>query len=135
MDDNSLKGLRALVLDDEAVIALDLEEMLRDLGAGEVTVAYSLDNVGADIGIDGVGAFGFDIVILDIALGGRSTVGFAAALSARGVPVVFATGRHDAGALLAGLPDVPTIGKPFCDEALADAVRQALNRRRGDPAD
>lgn len=127
MGDISLKGLRALVLEDEAVVALDLEEALLDLGIEEVVVAYSLADVDAGAA--------FDLVILDIALAGRSTLGFAASLSARGVPFVFATGRHDVARMLAGLAAAPTVGMPFSSAALAGAISQALRRPKDNPAD
>lgn len=122
MDDFSLKGLRALVLEDEAVVALDLEQALRDLGVAEVILAYSLADVDAGAA--------FDLVILDLALAGRSTLEFAAGLSARGVPFVFATGRHDVARVLSGLSTAPTLGKPFSSGALADAIRRALRPQR-----
>lgn len=120
MHDISLKGLRALILEDEVLIALDLEEILRDLGAAEVSVARSLDDADADAA--------FDFAILDLMLGGRSTVEFASVLFARGIPFVFATGRSDAAQLVANLPGVPIVGKPFSSDALIEAIAQALDR-------
>lgn len=122
MNEISLKGLRALVLDDEVLIALDVEQILRDLGADDVIVAHSLDAV--DAGAE------FDIAILDLMLGGCSTVAFASTLFAKGVPFVFATGRSDVAQFLEDLPGVPAVGKPFSSEALIDAVAQALRRDR-----
>jgi len=125
MDENSLKGLRALVLEDEVLIALDLEQLLRDLGADDVTVAHNLNDV------DPGGAF--DVAILDLMLAGQSTIAFASALFARGVPFVFATGRSDTAQLLADLPGVPVVGKPFSSEALVRALTEALGSGAGAP--
>ena len=122
MQDISLRGLRVLILEDEILIALDLEQLFRDLGVDEVIVARNLDDVDADAA--------FDVAVLDLMLAGRSTVEFAATLFARGVPFVFATGRSDAAQLLADLPDVPIVDKPFSNEALVQAVAEAMERSR-----
>ena len=97
MQDVSLEGLRVLVLEDEVLIALDLEQACRDLGAAEVIVARTLDE--AETAASAV----LDVAVLDIMLAGRSTVEFAAGLSARGIPFVFATGYTDADRLMAAV--------------------------------
>ena len=70
-----LEGLRILVLEDEFLIAMDVEQLCRDHGAVEVIVARSLEEI-AD-GLD------FDAAIVDVLLGGVSTFGFAARLKER----------------------------------------------------
>jgi len=68
-------------------------------------------------------------------LAGRSTVGFASVLFAKGVPFVFATGRSDAAQLLANLPDVPIVDKPFSNEALIRAIAEAMKPDREGASD
>jgi len=123
VQDISLKGLRVLILEDEILIALDLEQLFRDLGVEEVVVARNLDDIDAE------GAF--DVAVLDLMLAGRSTVEFASVLFAKGVPFVFATGRSDTAQLLASLPGVPIVDKPFSNEALVRAVAKAMKPGRG----
>src|SRR5690606_10889276 len=125
MDENSLKGLRALVLEDEVLIALDLEQLLRDFGADDVTVAHNLNDV------DPGGAL--DVDILDLMRAERCTIAFASALFARRVPFVFATGRIHSAQLRAGRPGVPVVGKPFSSEALVRALTEALGSGAGAP--
>ncbi len=122
MQDISLRGLRVLILEDEILIALDLEQIFRDLGVDEVIVARNLDDVAADAT--------FDVAVLDLMLAGRSTVEFASVQFAKGVPFVFATGRSDAAQLLSDLPDVPIVDKPFSNEALVRAIAKAMTRGR-----
>lgn len=128
MQDVSLKGLRVLILEDEVLIALDLEQACRDFGAAEVVIARTLDEVAA---IDAV----FDVAVLDVMLDGRSTLGFAAGLSARGVPFVFATGYGDIGRLLdesgdmPDIADVQVVDKPFASDALIRAIATVMERR------
>jgi FixJ family two-component response regulator len=63
-------------------------------------------------------------------LDGRSTLEFACVLFARGVPFVFATGHSDIADLVAGLPGVPVVGKPFSSDTLIGAIGQALRAGR-----
>lgn len=123
MQDVSLEGLRVLVLEDEVLIALDLEQACRDLGAAEVIVARTLDE--AETAASAV----LDVAVLDIMLAGRSTVEFAAGLSARGIPFVFATGYTDADRLIGDMADVEIVDKPFSTEALVRAIARAMERR------
>ena len=120
MQDISLKGLRVLILEDEALIALDLEQVFRDLGADEVIIAHSLDGLDA----------AFDIAVLDVTLAGRPMAGFAAELFARGVALVFVTCASDAAGLLDGLPGVQIVDKLFSDDAIERAIAEALRLAR-----
>ena len=125
MQDVSLKGLRVLILEDEILIALDLEQVCRDFGADEVIVARSLDEIAAE----GPAGAAFDVAVLDLMLGGRSTIDFASDLFAKGIPFVFATSYGDAEQLLAHLPDVQIVDKPFSSEALVGAILKAMELR------
>lgn len=128
MQDVSLEGLRVLILEDEVLIALDLEQACRDFGAAEVVIARTLDEAAA---ID----VAFDVAVLDVMLDGRSTLVFAAGLSARGVPFVFATGYGDIERLLGesgemlDIADVQVVDKPFASDALVRAIITAIERR------
>ncbi|RVC73273.1 response regulator, partial [Mesorhizobium sp. M2A.F.Ca.ET.046.02.1.1] len=80
-----LDGLRILVLEDEFLIAMDVEQLCRDHGAAEVTIAREI------VEIDGQALSArFDAAVVDLMLGGVSTLDFAARLRSEGVPFVFA---------------------------------------------
>ena len=70
-----LEGLQILVLEDEFLIAMDVEQLCRDHGALDVAVARSLEEIA-----DGLA---FDAAIVDVLLGGVSTFDFAARLAVR----------------------------------------------------
>lgn len=127
MQDVSLKGLRVLILEDEILIALDLEQVCRDSGAEEVILARTLDEIDAE----GPAGAAFDVAVLDLMVGGRSTIDFATDLFAKGIPFVFATSYGDAERLLAHLPGVQIVDKPFSSEALVGAIVNAMERRSG----
>lgn len=94
-----LDGLRILVLEDEFLIAMDVEQLCRDHGAGEVVVARDLAEID-----DRKIATQFDAAIVDLMLGGTSTLEFAAGLRETGVPFVFASGYSDADEIKASFP-------------------------------
>jgi CheY-like chemotaxis protein len=115
-----LEGLRILVLEDEFLIAMDVEQLCRDYGAVEVIVARNLEEIGD--GLD------FDVAIIDVLLGGVSTFGFAARLQGAGTPFVFASGYTDDTELATRFPGVAMVGKPYSGKDLVEAVAAACGR-------
>lgn len=116
-----LSGLRILLLEDEALIALDVEQICRDHGAEDVVVASSLDEAGSLFAA-------CDAAILDVVLGGEPTLDFARMLAERQVPFVFASGHDDLGALSAAFPGVVVVTKPYAGEDIVGAVVASLGR-------
>ena len=116
-----LAGLRILVLEDEFLIAMDVEQICRDAGAAEVIIARTLEEVESAIA-------GFDAAIVDMMLEGKSTLGFAASLRDRGVPFVFASGYTDLGEAAAAFPGTTIVGKPYSGDDLVRALGAACGR-------
>lgn len=117
-----LDGLRVLVLEDEFLIAMDVEQLCRDNGAADVTIARDLAEI--DLG----GPLVFDVAIVDLMLDGVSTLGFAAHLRERGIPFVFASGYSNLEELAVGFPGVPFVQKPYSSTDLVEAVVAASRR-------
>src|SRR6187431_571056 len=95
-----LSGLRILVLEDEFLIAMDVEQLCRDNGARDVEIRTSIED------LDEGQLAGFDAAIIDVMLGGVSTLGFAARLAERSVPFIFSTGYADNRDIARLFPDV-----------------------------
>jgi CheY-like chemotaxis protein len=115
------QGLRLLVVEDEAMIAMAMEDMLTDLGCIVVDVAGSLAQ--ALNRLDGL-ADGLDGAILDVNLGGGETVyPVADALAVRGVPFIFATG-YGAGGLDQRYRHTQILAKPVGLAVLRAALTQ-----------
>jgi CheY-like chemotaxis protein len=110
----SLNGLRLLVVEDEAMIAMMLEDMLDTFGCVVVEVAGTLSK-----GLDLVSneALDLDGAILDVNLGGEPVYPVAERLIALGVPFIFCTGYGLAG-LASNFSHVPTLAKPYMREEL-----------------
>ena len=123
-----LEGLRVLVLEDEFLIAMDVEQLCRDNGASEVTIAGELD------GIDLDGSPRFDVAIVDLMLGGVSTLGFARQLRERAIPFVFASGYSSNDDIAAEFPDVLLVPKPYSGADLIGAVGAVAGRRAASEA-
>ncbi len=117
-----LMGRRILVVEDEALIALMLQDMLHELGCHVVGVVCRLADAVSIIEDSAI-----DAVTLDINLGGESGHEIAAFLRGRGIPFVVSTGYTDP-ANLAGLEKHPMVHKPFATGDLERALRSLAFR-------
>lgn len=110
---------RILVIEDEALVAMLVEDALIDAGFSVIGPARSVAEAMSLLAREEPAA-----VVLDLNLGGETSLSVADALVARGIPFVVATGY---GA--AGLPEsrrhVPVLPKPY-DPADLMAVVEKL---------
>jgi CheY-like chemotaxis protein len=118
-----------LVIDDEFLIALDIQQTLENAGA-HVTSIGDADEALAAL----AGGAQFDVAVLDLKLSGfeRDSTSIAAALTRRGVPFIFLTGMRAGNELAKNFPHAPLVEKPYQVEALMDALRRALDGTRRD---
>ena len=115
---SSLDGKRILVVEDEALIAAMVEDMLMELGATVVGPASSIAQALVLVNSDD-----FDAAVLDVNIRSEQVDPIAEILMARNVPLVFATGY---GASAHGVRYAPVIEKPYTLEKLANALTSAL---------
>jgi CheY-like chemotaxis protein len=102
-----------LLVEDDLIIALDLQETLAGLGVKEVRAANSVAMAMALIG-DRVPSF----VLLDLDLGNGSSLAVATRLDDLGVPFAFFTGYGLDAAILGRFADRPRLSKPYSREEL-----------------
>jgi CheY-like chemotaxis protein len=118
-----LAGLNVLILEDNLIVALEAEDLLRSLGAASVAAVSS---IGAAATVCETTTI--DFAVLDINLGFENSLGFAASLRATNMPFVFASGygeQQKAGeSLLAEL----AVSKPYDRESLQSAIALTLSR-------
>jgi PAS domain S-box-containing protein len=118
------RGLRILVVEDEPLIALQLQYELKNDGFCVIGPAYSLEQ-----GIKLAQNEDFDAAVVDINLGSNTSTDIADVLLARQIPFAFATGYSDVSLLPEHLRAVPRLGKPFatCDirRVITQLVRDA----------
>lgn len=115
-----LSGRRILVVEDEFIILLMIEHMLKELGCESVTAAATIDKALALI--DGNV---FDAAMVDMNLKGQDSRPVADALAARGVPFMFCTGNRAEDTMVA-LIDRPVLCKPIRSEELVDILTRLL---------
>jgi CheY-like chemotaxis protein len=121
---SALSGKRCLVLDDEFLIALDIQQILERAGAVHVvcvaSAAEALDLLRREPT--------FDIAVLDVKLSGpeRNSLGVAEVLAGNGTPFVFLTGMRGDDVHAQRFPEAPVIEKPYDATALLDAVQRTL---------
>lgn len=119
-DDDALDGKRIFLVEDEALVAMLVEDMLADEGCVVVATANRLAEALAKARDRSVE---FDLAVLDVNLAGEPVFPVAETLAARGVPFAFATG-YGVGGLPDAWKDRPTLQKPFT----SSDIRNALTR-------
>ena len=92
MSDKLLRGKRYLVLDDEFLIALDIQQILELAGAMYVASVATASEAIALVRREPK----FDLAVLDVKLSGpeENSLGVAALLAEKGTPFVFLTGMR-----------------------------------------
>lgn len=123
---NSLAGRKILVVEDEAAVAMLLEDMFEDLGCAVVGPTARIEDALAIIETTAI-----DAAVLDVNLNGTASYRIADALAERRLPFLFITGYGEAG-LDADYRDHPVVQKPFTSEVLEHALRKLTGKL--DPA-
>jgi CheY-like chemotaxis protein len=111
--DMSLSRLRILVVEDEGLIALNLELMLRRFGCEVVGLISDVGDI-----VDAVKKHRPDGIFLDVNLRGRKVFDVLPELISSGVPCVLSSGYDDPAQFPAEFRDLPRIAKPFDESAL-----------------
>lgn len=106
-DPTRLAGRRVLLVEDEVLIAMELEMALEDAGAIVLGPIHSLPAA-----IEAARTVDLAAAVLDIDLAGRDVFPAADILRARGVPFVFHTGHGRRIELDRDYPAVPVCKKP-----------------------
>lgn len=108
----SLAGARVLLVEDEPLVAMDLQFELEDAGAEVVAIARTVPEA-----LDMARSAGLDLALLDGNLRGEPVDAVAELLASRGVPFCFVSG-YGREHLPQGFRDAPLIEKPFRPDAL-----------------
>ncbi|EAB6718066.1 response regulator [Escherichia coli] len=123
MNHSGLHGARILIVEDEFLIAMDIEEICLEWGAESVHIAKTVAELAdADLGK-------FDLAVLDRSVGLETSHGVARRLAANGTPFIFTSGFPDDGEL-AEFPDAPFVGKPYSTERLLEALSGVMSKAR-----
>ena len=129
MQSKPLAGARILIVEDEVLVAMDIEMALDNAGCAIVGPASTVHEAVGFIGHELL-----DIAVLDLNLNGEKSFAIADALTAAGVPFVWVTG-HSADVIPPRHRRQPLVTKPFLQSALIAALARVLRERPCSAAD
>ena len=115
---SELSGLKVMVVEDEALIAMALSRLLTMLGCQVVGPALNLDQ-----GMRLFETETFDGAILDVNLGQEKVFPLADALAEQSVPFIFVTG-YGKECLRQCIHFRPVLQKPYKPKELVDMLSQ-----------
>jgi PAS domain S-box-containing protein len=124
-DEPSLKGKRVLIVEDEPLVAMDLESSLTAAGCEVMGTAGTLREARA-LCADAQ----CDAALVDVNLGGQPVDELAAALTKRNIPFAFVTG-YGRDALPQGFRDAVVLTKPFEQTGLVATVELLVYQAAG----
>lgn len=128
-DDKSAIIRRILIVEDNALVALDLEDILTKAGyfvLGPATTVKEALNMIAELHPDAA--------TLDGKLGENSVSEIAAALTAEGVPFVFVSG-YGPESMPEAFRHIPLVPKPYTPDSIIEAVRLMFDPSQSGPGE
>ncbi|HET6522411.1 MAG TPA: response regulator [Geminicoccaceae bacterium] len=108
MRQGELRGLEVLVVEDDPLVAFDLEDLLGELGCVALGPAGSIARALARLEESRP-----DLALLDVELGGTRAAPVAAALAAAGVPFALVTGYPPTALVEPPFAGAPLLPKPY----------------------
>jgi CheY-like chemotaxis protein len=117
-----LKGLKVLVVEDQPIMAMTLEEMLRAIGCSVVWHASGVTDALAMMRSQRP-----DCAVVDLYLSGELAYPIARWLAAEGIPFVFLKG-YGRRTILGDWASRPAIQKPFSVRSLQAKLEAALEQ-------
>jgi CheY-like chemotaxis protein len=111
-----------LIVEDEGLLSMSMDDLVRGQGATEVQICRNLDEA-----LEAARTGSFDCAVLDLSLAGTSTYPVADMLALRNIPFFFWTGRG-AEDVDERYRDRPVLPKPHSDEQFITCLEMALGR-------
>ncbi len=108
---------RVLVLEDNFIIAMEAEDILKSLGVGAVEIATNIEQAEVLLAQEA-----FDFVLLDVNLGTQTSFHLAENLLGKSVPFGFVSGYGENSIFPPALRGLPRITKPFNEDSLGSLL-------------
>lgn len=121
-----LNGRTALVVEEEFLVALDIQRMLEALGVGQTLFARTAEEAELqraswpDLGL----------AIVEVRSHRTAAHALVDGLRREGIPLVLTTADVTMGESSGPYPGLTVLSKPLPEEAMATAIRHALATRR-----
>ena len=122
----SLQGRRILIVEDEFLLALDLELALQKAGAEVIGPAATLARARTLAETDRL-----DAVVLDVRLGSEDTLALAPRFVERDVAILFHSGHAEYADLAIGTPGAAFAGKPAARDEIIERLAALCAERNG----
>ena len=116
-----LSGARILIVEDEVIVAMDIQNILEDEGAKVVGPAYTLNQA-----LEFASRTDISAAILDLRVGRNSVGPVARLLAARNIPFVFYSGQSSSDPLRSEWPKTRLLTKPSPGSELVAATAALL---------
>lgn len=114
-----IEGRTALIVEDQLLIAIDLQQILESAGMRVLDTVTSTREA-----LHFLSREAPDVAVLDVNLGNETSETIAIKLKQSGKPFLFATGYGDDGIIPASFSDVPVVRKPYeRDDIVAQVAR------------
>lgn len=110
-----------LIVEDEILIAMDLEDMVAEMGGRAIASAHTIETA-----MKMAESIEVDAAILDVDVAGQLVFPVADVLAARGIPFLFNTGHSAEDALRARYASAPICRKPTLPRQLKKALQTLL---------
>jgi CheY-like chemotaxis protein len=123
MASSPLRDRRILIVEDEYLIAINLQDGLENIGSVVLGPVPSVEKAIRKI----EGEQHIDAAVLDVNLGGALAYPVADMLVARKIPFVFTSGYEDT-ALRSRYSGVKNCPKPYLFQAIEEALVEAMSR-------
>jgi two-component system, response regulator PdtaR len=117
-----LSGVRVLIVEDEALLALEIQELLQSAGSTVIGTFSDLARAGQAAQREAI-----DVAVLDTNLNGEMVYPLADDLVVRGIPFVFVTG-YGTSNLPERFRSMPQVAKPFDPASLTGELQRMMSQ-------
>ncbi|KQV63996.1 response regulator [Rhizobium sp. Root1220] len=114
-----MNAKRVLVVEDSLIIAMEAEDILRQVGVEDIGIASNLDQA-----MEAATAEAYDFALLDVNLGDVMSFDFARYLAGLNIPFGFVSGYSDTKEFPEDLQGVPLLLKPFDESAMREFLQK-----------
>jgi DNA-binding response OmpR family regulator len=121
MPTGEIRARRVLIVEDEMLLAMNLEDMLVELGHNVIAVATRITQA-----LTLAAESEIDLAVLDLNLAGSLSFPVAEVLRRRGIPFMFATGYGSQG-LIENYRNECVLVKPYGLRELQDGINKVVS--------
>ena len=119
-----LEGAHLIVVEDDAILLMDLEAILRGAGAKTLRLCRTVEE-----GLEAAELEEISAALLDVRVGRHAVAPVARRLLQRGIPFVFYTGQPIDDPAIIEWPNSKFIAKPARPQAIVSAILDVLRDR------